>query len=110
MPQAMNSAAKRLGNSGTPRRAFPTAPLAGSCAKLGSDSSHGNATATPAPRRIVRREMRGMLLSALIQKLPAGDDLFQQAGESIAVSGEPAAHGGHRGIIGRQEGPAQGVG
>src|SRR5579862_4196096 len=46
----------------TPNR-FGNADAGGVSAKACKDSSHGNAMVTPAPRRTVRREMRGVLFS-----------------------------------------------
>src|SRR5207248_4183811 len=50
MPQAMNSAANRLGAAAGASPSIVGAP------QTGSDSSHGRAIVTPAPRRNVRRE------------------------------------------------------
>src|SRR5579862_63342 len=47
MPLPMNMTPKRFGKT------------VGASPNTGSDSSHGRATATPAPRRTARREMRG---------------------------------------------------
>src|SRR5688572_17240882 len=79
MPQPMNRAAKRLGQaSGTPAASVVAAP------QTGSDSSHGSATATPAPRRNVRR-VGGLRAAAAGPAGPAGRDGSAGGGVSGGV-------------------------
>src|SRR5215467_8204116 len=83
--------------------------------KTGIDSSHGRATATPAPRSTARREIRsrnlevrfGILITfhfgdfrgAFIKKLRARYDGFHQRGEAISVGRELGLHALNGGLI-----------
>src|SRR4051794_8107848 len=115
-PLPMNRTAKRFGKL----------PGIVESAKAGSDSSHGNAMATPAPRRIVRREMRSASLFVLIgirltflfrkirasfvHELRAGDNRLHQGREAIAICSQRSSHALHGEIIGEQKGPSKRIG
>src|SRR5260370_40994221 len=97
MPLAMKSAAKRFGIAAG--AVFPVGMAeAVSAPKTGMDSSQGRAMTTPAPRNIVRREIRSRCdfirsfitsslcktaPSALVQELRAGHDCLDHRGETI---------------------------
>ena len=55
IPQPMNTAAKRFGKASRGGRAVAGGATC-SAPQTGTDSSHGSAIATPAPRRKVRRD------------------------------------------------------
>src|SRR5687768_3239826 len=98
MPQAMNSAAKRLGHG----LALPS--IVASAPQTGIDSSQGSARATPAPRRMVRRESWLALLASGVgiflwqagslphgsfrHKLRAGHNAFDQNAEAVVAGGQ----------------------
>src|SRR5712672_337969 len=83
--------------------------------KTGMDSSHGKATATPAPRRTARREMRsenlevrfgilitfrlGRFRASFIPKLVARYDDFHQRGHVVAVGIQFRLHTLNRGLV-----------
>src|SRR5215471_16420779 len=112
----MNSTPKRLGY----------APGEVVAPKTGMDSSHGSAMATPAPRRIVRREMgsvdllvrAGMLFSlpfrgigtSSVDKLRAGDNGFHQLAEVVAIGGEDGSHAFHCDFVGEHQRTAKSIG
>src|SRR5689334_25320856 len=95
----MNSAANRFGNESE-------LPAAASLPQTGIDSSHGKAIATPAPRRIVRRDIISRRIFSFVmmsilgevagdsfrQKLRAGDNRFDQNAKSIVVLRKPLTH------------------
>src|SRR5688500_8362254 len=97
MPQAMNSAAKRLGKVGAAFSAGRSSP------HTLSDSSHGRAIATPAPCNNTRRESElGMVapqFSSLRHELRAGDNRLNQAAESIVLRRQPATHGIDQAVV-----------
>src|SRR3954447_12166073 len=111
----MNSTPKRFGN----------APPVVVSAKAGSDSSQGNAIATPAPRRMVRREIRStdffvcldMLFTFLlwgfdapfVQELGTGHDGFHQWTDTVAVSGGGVSHLQDGGLVRKHQRAAQRV-
>src|SRR2546423_947708 len=100
----------------TPNR-FGKVPGAVVSPKAGRDSSHGSAIATPAPRRIVRREIGAVdflvrfdmlftfLLwgfdSSFIQKLRAGHDRFHQRRETVTVRDGGVPHLQHGRLVGK---------
>src|SRR5215467_3384456 len=112
----MNSTPKRLGY----------APGEVVAPKTGMDSSHGRAMATPAPRRIVRREMgsvnllvrAGMLFglpfrgirTSSVDELRAGDNGFHQLAEAVAVGGEDGSHTFHCDFVGEHQRTAKSIG
>src|SRR5688572_28353489 len=97
MPQAMNSAAKRLGKVGAASATGRSSPH-----KL-SDSSHGRAIATPAPCNNTRRESElGMVApqcSSLCHELRAGNDRLNQAAEPVILRRQPATHGIDQSVV-----------
>src|SRR5215208_690072 len=85
-PLPMNRTANRFGKG----------ELDGVAANADSESSHGSAMVTPAPRRTVRRDnFISLPLSgcgAFLQELRARDDGFDQSAESIAARRELVIH------------------
>ena len=89
-PQPMKSAANRLGNgAGSP-------PVAAMAPQTGTDSSHGKAIVTPAPRKNVRRDawwiparvISGSMALMVSQSsaLPLSTRLFKNCGLVTIVS------------------------
>src|SRR6516225_8619023 len=120
MPVPMKSAANRLGK------------LSGVAvsAKAESDSSHGNAIVTPAPRSTARREMRfedscvgrGISVTLLleiglfdqigispVQKLGTRHEGLDEHGKPVAITDEPGFHPLNERFIGELERPAQSI-
>src|SRR5690242_1001184 len=101
----------------------------GVSAKAFRDSSHGSATAQPAPRRTVRRENRGLELllesgiklspglgyfgrfafrgNARVQELRAGDDRFDERTEMIVAIAKTAFHLFDDGLIRQLQGTVE---
>ena len=113
----------------TPKR-FGKAAGDGVSANACSDSSHGSAMVTPAPRSTVRREMRwaefvrsiGHLIhlsvalgrfrsrTAFVQELRAGDDGLHQRSEAIAVRRQLGLHALDQRLVGELQRAVQSVG
>src|SRR5215471_8107084 len=95
----------------------------GASANAGSDSSHGSAMVTPAPRSTVRREMRrdisatsclGCRLQAgglryFVQELRAGNNGINQGGEAVVARREAALHTVDQRIVGELQRAAEAI-
>src|SRR4051812_34837628 len=104
----------------TPNR-FGNVPGAVVSPKAGRDSSHGSAIATPAPRRIVRREIGAVdflvrfdmlftfLLwgfdSSFIQELWTGHDGFDEGPDTVTIRNGDVPHLQHRRLVGKHQRP-----
>src|SRR5262249_22706358 len=106
----------------TPTR-FGGAAVAPVSANIGSDSSHGRAMVTPAPRSTVRREMaeadlrrldmsftfRRGWCSTFIAELWTGYDGLDHRMEAVAIGGERGAHLIDQRLVGEQQRAAERV-
>src|SRR5689334_19469953 len=98
----------------TPKR-FGNCAGAVVSANAGRDSSHGSAIATPAPRRIVRREIRSVdffvrfdilfafllygFSASFVPELRAHDNRFDQRSEPVTVRDRHVSHLQHHRLV-----------